>query len=652
MPPLGTFSVPRRTLAMLNVRMRRIRWFLLTVLVVLIAALAATYHFQRQFRQRHAAEPPPPIPENLSAAAQDWTYTQMDGDRPVVTVSARSFEQSRQEGVIDLTGVELKLYHRDGEAYDRARSARVSFDRSAGLLYSEGEVEVAMGLPVEDKPAGRILMIRSSGVRFDARSGKAETDRAASFELDLGRGEAVGAVYDPAARELILKRAVTLLMNPRRKGAKPMRLETENLIYRERESEVWLNTPCRLTRGGTTLQAASAIVRLREGALEMVEAFKASGADSAPNRKLQYAAAELRLFFDEEGTVRKIEGSNGATLNLTSPTARTAVSSDRMDLEFAPENGESVLKQALAMGNTRAESFPIARPNVPVADTRLLRSEVVEVVMRPGGEEMARMATHAPGAIEFIPNRPGLSRRLLEGERITIEFAAGNRVQSCVALNASTRTWKAQRRKGDPEFASTRSDMLTALFDPKTNQLSRLEQSGGFRYEEGARRALAERAALDAGLNQILLEGNARAWDPTGSTSADRIQLDQRTSDFDAEGNVRSTRIPEKKKPGAGSQAMLLGEETLQATARKMRSANGQSVVHYEGGVTLWQGPNRLRADVVALDRKNETLDARGNVYSHFIDRQKGDGAKRRPPASTTVTAQELSYTGKERLAW
>ncbi len=637
---------------MLNVRMRRVRWFLLTVLVALIAAVAATYHFQLQFRQRHAAEPPPPLSEKLAAAAQDWTYTQMDGDRPVVTVSARSFEQSRQEGVIELTGVELKLYHRDGKAYDRARSARVSFDRSAGSLYSEGEVEVTMGLPVEDRPAGRILKIRSTGVRFDARSGKAETDRAASFELDLGKGQAIGAIYDPAARELTLKSSVNLLMHPRRKDAPPMRLETENLVYRERDSEVWLHTPCRLTRGGTSLEAASGIVHLRKGALESVEALKASGAHRAPNRELRYAAGELRLFFDEDAVIQKIQGSNGASLNLFSSTARTAFSSDRLDLGFAAENGESVLKQALAMGNARAESFPVPRPGTPPADTRLLRSEVVEVIMRPGGEEMDRMATHAPGAIEFVPNRPGAPRRLLEGERITIEYAPGNRIQSCVALNASTRTWRVQRRKGDPEFASTWSDMLTAFFEPKTSQLSRLEQSGAFRYEEGTRRAVAERAILDSALNQIQLEGNARVWDPSGSTSADRIRLDQKTDDFAAEGNVRTTRVPEKRKPGAGSQAMLLGDETLQAAARQMRSTNAQSLIHYEGSVTLWQGPNRLRAESVTLDRKNETLAARGNVFSHFIESQKDEKSKRKSPAPTTVTAQELSYTGKDRLAW
>ena len=632
--------------------MRRLRWFLLTALVALIAAIAASYHFQRQFRQRHAVTPPPPLSDRLSAAAQDWSYTQMDGDRPVVTLSAKSFEQSRQEGVIDLEGVELKLYHRDGKAYDLARSARVQFDRGAGTLYSEGEVEVVMGLPESGEPKGRIVSIRTSGVRFDARSAKAETERPASFELDLGRGEATGAIYDPATRELILKNAVKLQMHPRRKGAKPMHLETGNLIYREKDSLVLMPSRCRLTRGDMRLDAENAVVRLREGAIESVEAVKAEGEERAPNRQLEYSAAELRMYFHDGGAIEKISGSNGAKLNLVSSTARTTVSCDRLDLEFTVSDGESVLRQALAMGAATAESRPVPRAGVLLADTRLLKSEVVEVMMRPGGQEMDQLSTHAPGTLEFLPNRSGQPRRQLEAERITFQYAAGNRLQSCFAAKVATRTWRTPRRKGEPEYASTWSHSLTADFDPKSQQINRLEQVGDFRYEEGARQAAAERGVLDSALNQILLEGRARVWDPTGATSADRILLDQKTGDFHAEGNVRSSRVPEKKKPGAGSQAMLLGEETLQATARKMQSSGGRKVVHYEGAVTLWQGANRLRAEAVTIDRANESLRAQGGVFSQFLDQQSDAAGKRKPPATTTVTADELVYTGKDRLAW
>ncbi len=48
---------------------------------------------------------------------------------------------------------------------------------------------------------------------------------------------------------------------------------------------------------------------------------------------------------------------------------------------------------------------------------------------------------------------------------------------------------------------------------------------------------------------------------------------------------------------------MLSGDEPLQATARKMDSRNRNRLIHYEGGVQMWQGANRIQADVVDVDR-------------------------------------------------
>jgi phospholipid transport system substrate-binding protein len=51
------------------------------------------------------------------------------------------------------------------------------------------------------------------------------------------------------------------------------------------------------------------------------------------------------------------------------------------------------------------------------------------------------------------------------------------------------------------------------------------------------------------------------------------------------------------------SSDMLSGDEPLQATARKMESRNRNRTIHYEGAVNMWQGANRIRADVVDIDR-------------------------------------------------
>ena len=115
-------------------------------------------------------------------------------------------------------------------------------------------------------------------------------------------------------------------------------------------------------------------------------------------------------------------------------------------------------------------------------------------------------------------------------------------------------------------------------------------------------------------------------WDAIGSTSADHIRLDQRTGNFTAEGSVNSSRLPDQG-PKKGSE-MLSGDEPLQAQAQKMESTNRNRLIHYQGNVLMWQGANRIQADVVDLDREKHTLVANGNVVTDLWEQPKGDPDK------------------------
>ncbi len=633
--------------------MRRARWLILLVIFGLIASVAAIFYQQRLARKSEAPVTPTPLSSNLNASAQNWSYTQMDGDRPVVSISARNFEQVKDPAIFNLEGVELKIFRKDAKEVDLVRSSKVIFDRNAGTLFSEGDVEITMGVPADAKPAGRLLVIRSSGVRFDAKSGKAETERAASFSFDLGEGQAVGATYDPATRELLLRSRVQLLWKSKGPKGRDMKLEAGELTYKERESMVYLAPWAKLTRGGLTMDAGPSLVHLNEGYIRDVEAQAARGIDKEQGRQLEYAAADLRMDFDDDGIVQKITGTRDARLISTSAVAQTTVTSDRLDLFFHTDSGESRLHQAQASGKAFAESKPAPRQNVPIAETRTLRSEFLELEMRAGGEEIDTLKTHAPGHIEFLPNRPGQRRRVMDAERMTMQYGERNQLKSYTAANVATKTFREVKKKGDPEFAQTWSKSLTAAFDPKTGQLTTLEQGQEFRYEEGARKAKADHAVLEQASEQITLDGGARVWDPAGSTAGNHIVLDQKTNDFVAEGNVTSTRLPDKKGKSA---TMLSQEEAMQAKASRMYSTDRQSVIHYEGNAVLWQGANRLHADSVTIDRGNEVLTAKGKVFSQFVDEpkaQKGKPAPKQKPAPvyTTVRAQELVYTGKEKLA-
>ena len=180
-----------------------------------------------------------------------------------------------------------------------------------------------------------------------------------------------------------------------------------------------------------------------------------------------------------------------------------------------------------------------------------------------------------------------------------------------------------------------------------------MEQTGEFTYVEGDRNARAQKATLDSDQNLIVLDSSARMWDATGSTSADRIRMNQTTGDFSADGNVNSSRMPDK---GSSSSQMLSGDDPLQAQARRMVSTNRNTTIHYEGGVVMWQGANRLTADVVDLDRKDKKgLIADGHVINNLWETPKDDGKdpkkKAGPAVLTVVKAPHLVYTDTNRLA-
>ncbi|MEN6332624.1 MAG: LptA/OstA family protein, partial [Phycisphaerales bacterium] len=151
--------------------------------------------------------------------------------------------------------------------------------------------------------------------------------------------------------------------------------------------------------------------------------------------------------------------------------------------------------------------------------------------------------------------------------------------------------------------------------------------------------------------NIITLDQSARFWDPAGSTSADRIILDQESGDVTAQGKVASTQLPDSKKTTAGP---LSSGQSVQALAHRMFVTGRNRYVRYEGDAVVWQGGNRIRGDVVQIDRQQRVLKARGNVVTQFIDQPANIAAvakKPRSPVYTIVRAPELEYSDESGTA-
>jgi lipopolysaccharide export system protein LptA len=423
-----------------------------------------------------------------------------------------------------------------------------------------------------------------------------------------------------------------------------------------------------------------------------VDAFNATGTNEQAGRHVDYGAKKMVALFNDDGDMTQITAEPESRLLSTVAASKTSVTANKAVLQFNVEpemvNGEerhnSILHHAFATGNAVVDSSPVPVPNVKPADTRILRSDSIEIEMKPGGREIQALRTNAPGQLEFKPNQSDRPHRWMDGDRIQIAYGDANAVDSFHATKATTRTEKplpADKRTGKdgkpappPPPALTSSDELTAKFAPRGNELSTLEQTGNFHYEEGLRHASSDKAFLEQASNKITLTGSARVWDNTGSTLGDTILLDQQSGDMDATGNVASTRQPDQQKNRQES-SLLDQSQPLQARADKMQTRDNNVKIRYEGNAVLWQAANRLQADLVLIDRGEQTLHATGHVISQLVDSQnngtppaqttetngvrleqvveKTPAAKKKagPPIFTVIRAPELFYRDDERLA-
>jgi lipopolysaccharide export system protein LptA len=656
--------------------MRGTRWLVLVAIAAILGGVGLTYRAQKKVLRDQAPPQPAALPTELNSSAKHWHFTDTDLKTGLVIadIDAADFRQVKDSDRVDLNDVTISIPNKDDATNDVVKSAAASFFSSDHHLYSEGEVEITLRVPKEGPPSRTLVSIKSSGVNFDSETYRATTDRPSTFIFQNGDGHATGATYDPSTHELQMTSDVEVDWNPTGPNAKPIKIETQRLSYHEATSQIWLNPWGRLTRENTVLEGNDVTVYLQDDDaghknIRKIETTHAHGTDDYPNRKLAYSADYLLVDFDDDGAVRKITASTAARLVSTAEASETTVTADRVEMDFESQNKQSLLSHVNCFGHGLVISKPLPAPGRQLGDTHTLRSENIEMKMRPGGREIETVVTHAPGVLEFLPNVPTEHHRTLTGNDLVIAYGPQSRIEQFRARNVTTRTEPtADERKRNRTLSITTSRDLLARFDSKTSRLASMEQTGDFAYDEGGRHARAAKATLDSDQNVIVLESSARVWDETGSTSANHIRMDQRTGDFTAEGHVNSSRLPDQDQKK--NSQMLSGDQPVEAQARKMDSTNHNRAIHYEGDVTMRQGANHIQAGVIDVNREKRTLVADGNVVSYLWEEPKGAaapgpqapaaGPRPRPaeaagtqpgPVLTVVHASHLVYTEENRLA-
>ena len=110
------------------------------------------------------------LPTSVSGLRDHFQYAHTDAGRTTWAIGAHKVTQEQGSNQVHLDQVELKIYNKTGDEYNLVKCANAEFDQADSRMYSEGEVEITLRVPVKRQPARPLTKIKSSGVRFDVKT--------------------------------------------------------------------------------------------------------------------------------------------------------------------------------------------------------------------------------------------------------------------------------------------------------------------------------------------------------------------------------------------------------------------------------------------------------------------------------------------------
>ncbi len=649
--------------------MRHIRFLLLLTVVLVVAAVVWDFLDSRRGAVEGRIQELKVIPSELVSQASRWNWSQSSAERQKVELFADSFRQSTETHLFDLKGVELRIFHENGKRYDQVISGGARFDSRTEELYSEGDVTLILGRDIESNPdqVESATKIHSSGVTFQAKTGVCVTDRPTVYEFEGGSGSSVGAFYDSVNRFFRMDKQVYVRRDPPSAGRSPLEIRSRELHYHEVVQRVDLIGDVTLTEGAREARAEQASVYLDQGEVRRIEMTQSSGRERAAGRTVSFEAGAATLWYGPRQLLEKVVGQTKARLRSVTESSSLTAWGERLELVYThlPEREESVLREAdvrerAGIETASGRSDPIARVGdsghaaEPRPARRRVLSEWIHLTMRPGGEEVDRVETLAPGTLALIPGSADQWRRRMNARRIRMHYGASHRMKKLVALG-DVEVVSTPPAVDDDETEAAREPLLSwsnnleADFNDSGEAVG-IKQWEDFRFQQGTREGRAKQADIDLRAGVTRLSNRARIWDEAGSVNADTIVLEEGTGRMEAHGNVSSMHqegVSETSETLGKSESLFSSAEPVLATSEHLVSEQEQGLLRYQGRARLWQGTNRIEARDITIDRRAKSLAARGNVRSVIRHR----GGERSAAASEAgeetpvwVSADSLDY--------
>ena len=434
---------------------------------------------------------------------------------------------------------------------------------------------------------------------------------------------------------------------------KPTRVRSESALLEKREHRVTFDGNAIVSQDADELRA-NRMVSYTD-ATNHLERIEARGnAYLKRSEKAEIKSPDMDFFFGEQHQLARAVATGGAySRSLGSDPLREA-SADNIESTFAQGASASTVDTIKAQGNAVVKIHAPAAKN-PAANpaNRELAADDVTLQFFPDGKniKLADAAGKAVMTITPVRAEQRADKKTIRAPRMDASFyEEGNRVKTFNArdgVRVEIEATLPEETHAHPLRVTT-SKSARADFLEDSQDIDRVSQEGSFKYNEGDRNAVAERAVYDGQKEILNLRGNRpMVWDLKGRTQADEIDYDRQRDETHARGDVRTTYY--SRETTNDSTPFKNTKSPIFMTAERADAQNEAGIAVYTINARGWQDDNFVKADRIELYQEDKRMAASGNVESALYQTRRETSPGKREVVPGFATAERMTYSDPDR---
>ncbi|HKQ08287.1 MAG TPA: LPS export ABC transporter periplasmic protein LptC [Blastocatellia bacterium] len=438
---------------------------------------------------------------------------------------------------------------------------------------------------------------------------------------------------------------------PQFQSKEPTRVRCGSALLEKKEHRITLDGSANITQKADEMRADKIVAHTDD--TNHIERAEARGnAYLKQGDRAEVQSPDMDFFFGASHQLERAVATGGAQTRSLGQEPLREARADTLEALFNPTAAGSLAETIKATGNADVKMHAPQPANAQQNPTeRQLTANNITLEFHPDGKNLRAADASENAVMTVTPVRAvkGADKKTIHAPQMNAVFyEQENRIKTYTATGGVRIDIEATVKDAHPPRVTT-SKSLKADFLADSQDIDQALQEGDFKYNEGDRHGLAERAIYDGQKEILNLRGKRpQAWDAKSRTQADEIDYDRQKDESHARGDVRTTYYSRETTNDATP--FKNTKSPVFITAERADARNDEGIAIYTGKARGWQDDNFVKGDRIELYQDDKRMVATGNVESALYQAQRETTPGKRETVPGFATAERMNYSDTERL--